>query len=191
MEKEQVLNRLYNKINQNVFHGILPPVVLKINKGQRSSTGWGVTFQEYNHTYIIYVSQDRLRDGEIKIYENMLHQIFHILNMEKGISDTSRYKQYHNKHFAERATECGCTAEWERVNGYGQIKVPETLIKQIDYGTFSEAMDKAIELDNIRMANRNSMYIFHCPVCSRIAKASRSMKMYCGYCNVEMKIKDK
>lgn len=187
MEREQVLTNLYKKINEQIFHGILPPVLFKIYRGQRSQSGWAVVYQEYNHTYIITVSQARITDNEQLIYSNMFHQIIHILNHEQNILDTSRQGRYHNKKFKLQGEKIGCQMRRDNYYGFSDIVVPDQLIDKIGFNNLASRLKNASENDKNRVANRKGKIVtFYCPVCNRTAKASDSMKLYCGFCNVQM-----
>lgn len=184
MERERVLLEQYEKINNILFQSSLPGVFFTITNGQKNRSGWKVSMAQ-NQLYEITVARARLEDPEKDIFSNLFHQIVHIINSEHGIGDTSRYGQYHKRSFKKTGDKIGLTV-YQNKNGYGfcDVVAPDELIKKVKLSDFQKHLKEAVEKDEIA-ANYKTV-TFCCPLCKRTAKAEFEMKLYCGYCNVEM-----
>ena len=184
MEREQILTGVYKLINNTIFNGLLPISHFKITAGQRSNAGWGITYQDDKRIYVITVSQAKLREKEYDIYANLFHQIVHILNMECKIADTSRDGRYHNKYFNSMGEGIGLIISQDDISGYSKVDVPKKMIDRLtDYQL--ERKLKQATINDTRVASRK-LITYCCPICNRVAKASKNMKLHCGYCDVVM-----
>lgn len=188
MEREQVLNDLYRKINETICDGKLPVAIFRVTKGAKTWSGWNFESVPHSGTYVIKAAAANLEGPVSQIYADLFHQIVHILNAENEIRDTSKQGQYHKKEFKSRAESLGLMI-LNKKDGYGftHVIVPDELIKKVDYPGFEEKLKKAIEEDIKRIANwRQKETIYYCPVCNQMARADLKSKFFCGYCNVEM-----
>lgn len=192
MEREQVLTELYVKINNTLFGGSLPVAMFMIHNGQKNRSGWKLEYIPYNNSYLIHVAKARLLDSAKLIYENMMHQIVHILNWEDGITDTCRNGQYHTKLFKKRGIDIGLEIRNEKDgHGFCWVDIPAEMIDKINYPNLEGKMNDAISRESNRSVNwKSKNTIYYCPVCKREAKAGDKMKLYCGFCNVSMIRKD-
>ena len=110
MEAERVLNDLYKKINETGCEGRLPVAIFRVEKNILTYSGWKWRFVPNSGIYEIAVMAEKLQESVYQIYAEVFHQIVHILNAQSGITDTSNYGRYHNRHFQKKAEELGLKA---------------------------------------------------------------------------------
>ena len=195
MEREVVLDKLYAKINKNIFNSTLPQASFCVTNSKKVLAGCQVIRD--NDEYNIVVRSSMLKKSEQDIYETVLHQMFHIFNMENGLSDVSRHYRFHNRNFVYAVVTHGCVAVRDYGEGYCRLVIPDKVKKKIQYDNLADEMEQAIKKDNflseIKYPTRiemNNAYKFYCPVCHRPALGRKNMKLYCGYCHVEMERKE-
>ena len=188
MEAERVLNDLYKKINETGCEGRLPVAIFRVEKNILTYSGWKWRFVPNSGIYEIAVMAEKLQESVYQIYAEVFHQIVHILNAQSGITDTSNYGRYLNRHFQKKAEELGLKAtKKEYVHGFDIIEVPKSLIEKINFPMFETNLKKAIEKQSVEIAPPNiTEALYRCPICKQYANADSKAKLFCGYCNTEM-----
>lgn len=186
MYSEQVLQKMYENINYNLFNGRLPVVEFSVRVKSKLKNGWNV--KKKKEIYEIIVYDYCLFEETQEIYIRMLHQIIHILNMEAGELDTSRNGQYHNKVFRHRAIQYGLITERTESSGHDTVGIRKDILKKIklknDRKLLNDAIEKDMDIEMKSMSEKKCGYI--CPVCKKKAVSGSTMKLICGYCLVDM-----
>lgn len=73
----------------------------------------------------LFVGGEGLRRGARAVLGTLLHEATHGVASTHGIKDTSRQGRYHNKKFAELATELGITVEPDGARGWSATTLPD------------------------------------------------------------------
>ena len=184
----------FNKLNENVFGGELPKVIITFEAGQKKGAfGWIYTkktwVQGKEEKYNINISSDYLDRPAIDIVETLLHEMCHLYNIVKEIKDTSRAGTYHNKKFAETARAHMLQAiETEHI-GF-RTEATEELKEWVKENCpFSEIRvmkkkEKSKEGKDDKPKQSTRKYI--CPCCGLIIRATKECRVMCMECLLEM-----
>lgn len=112
--------------------------------------GLNGTWQRGAHELMISVT--RSTHGALLVAQTVIHELVHALAESRGISETSGSgNRYHNKHFAELATEMGLTPpeQRDRTRGYSACTLSELTAKRYEaqiaaIAKVLDASDKAV-----------------------------------------------
>lgn len=93
----------------------VPDVVVVAGTGanyRKNTVLWGHFHADQWNTdsgtrHELLISGECLSQGARHVFETVLHEAVHAVNHERGIKDTSRGGQYHNKRFVNTAQELG------------------------------------------------------------------------------------
>lgn len=189
MYVEQVVEELYSTIRDNLFQEPMPACSVSIRKMTRSISGWGYIYN--NGMYFIYVSLDALKQSEEDVLHNMIHQMVHIYCDSHGISNTCRGKQWHNQNFKMYAERFGLICSLKKNRGWETIGITQPSIRIIDFDHLCERLQDAMKKDGSRIVFGDEQTKFQCPLCKRVATSGYTMRLWCGWCMVEMERKEK
>ena len=184
---EIVLSEIYKIISYNVFDGRLPVCDFQVVDTTRAKSGW--SYKIKNSHYFITISFQHLGDENSVILLNMMHQIIHVFLSSKGVDGTCNHGAYHNKLFREVAEQHGVICSFEHGIGYQTIEITDELIRKINIPDLRKRLNDGMEKDINAMPERKSRTKFICPECRRMATAGKTMKLYCGWCMIEMEKK--
>lgn len=91
----------------------------------------------------VMISGEHLQRGQDAVLATLLHEAAHGLAWARGVKDTSRGGRWHNKRFAEIATQLGCLVEKDPQYGHRTVGLTvETLIR---YGITAYRLGVAID----------------------------------------------
>jgi hypothetical protein len=113
-------------------HPDVPPAVLTLGTAEADRlclvavNRWPAAAEEAGAVHRLFVGPAVLRQDAEGVLENLLHMAAHGLAAARGISDTSRRGQYHNKKFRELAGEVGLTFDDAGTRGWDDTGVRET-----------------------------------------------------------------
>lgn len=90
----------------------------------------------------VFISGEGLAEGIAELFDTLLHEAAHGVAAKRGIADTSRRGQYHNKRFKEIAEELGLHVSYNNRSGWADTSLPELTAAR--YRKEMEALDAAI-----------------------------------------------
>lgn len=96
----------------------------------------------------IFISGEGLERGAGAVMGTLLHEAAHAAAATRGVQDTSRRGQYHNKRFKELGEEFGLELEYDKRIGWSRTTLPES--------TRTQFADAIAELDRAIQAIRTS-----------------------------------
>lgn len=108
------LERTYTDLNLFLFDGKLPNTVFFKNDLTHK---WIFRFYP-SSKMIISVGSGFIKAEPIEILDDLLHNMVHIANWQKGITDHTD-NQYHNLSFVNEALESGLFVVWHKTRGWG------------------------------------------------------------------------
>ena len=117
----------------------------------------------------------------------LIHEMVHLLNLKKGIQDTSRSGKYHNKKFKETAEQHGLTVEKSEKYGWSTTKLTDEAADWIKslYNNESGFELFRSKLPKIKASNSSSSRKYVCSCCGTIIRATKEVRVICSKCNVE------
>lgn len=190
------LEELFELANERFFDGSLPePVVTVSSDNNKNAYGWCTTWKAWKGTgengfYEINISAEYLDRELPEVVATMIHEMVHLDNLEKGIQDTSRSGQYHNKKFKETAEKKGLLIERCEKNGWtitnlsfeGMEFVQE--LKEDGWKSFEFKRDRMEKVASKKGKSNSRKYV--CPECGTIVRATKEVNVMCGDCEVHL-----
>jgi DNA-directed RNA polymerase subunit RPC12/RpoP len=210
------LDNLFVFFNWRFFSGELqkPVIAVQTNQHHGGAMGWCVTRKMWRQTqtqeeyYEITVCPEFFDLGLVKLCDTLLHELVHLFNLQKGISDTSRGGYYHNEKFKQQALKRGLLVEKHPKYGWSLTNLKPETIKfveslKIDREVFNLMRKRpfsseeivagetggASNTNNAQDASplpRQSYRKYICPACSISVKATKDVRVKCDDCGVLM-----
>lgn len=193
------IENLFSILNSHFFDGKLQHPIITVSPGAAKRTGWCTSWKAWTQS-ITETSQEKVAslnsDGyyEINICSEyiarplegivamLLHEMVHLLNLQQGVKDTSRYGSYHNEKFKEAAEQHGLVVK-EKTKGYGYSETSlsdraKTFVKGLKRHNFS--LYRKIPDRSIKPKQNSRRYV--CPGCRTIIRATKEVNVMCGDC---------
>lgn len=198
------LEKLYDKLNEDFFDGMLTRPVITIQSTARA----------YGHYSIkpIWLTEGRDSRHEINIaagtlsrpieyvVATLIHEIVHQVNNEiLNIQDCSRGGTYHNKHFKMTAESTGLLKvsrsekygwshtepsdlliEWIIENDIREIPMNRTDFVQVQLGGGSRTPSTGGTIPTGTSKSNSRRWV--CPCCGTIIRSTRTVNVICGDC---------
>jgi DNA-directed RNA polymerase subunit RPC12/RpoP len=141
------------------------------------------------------------------VIATLMHEMCHLLNIQRGIQDTSRKGAYHNQHFKDVAETHGLIVEKSNLHGYCITKpTPEftELVKnKCRAGCFKLERAKTYRDGTLKITKtgaggkettisrtKQSSRRYVCTECGTIVRATKAVNIVCGDCGVTMVLSD-
>lgn len=198
------LEKLYRKINADWFDNELEDVVLSVTPTPRAyghltvNNAWNVKGEGRRELNISSAALDRPIED---ICATLVHEMCHLLNIQRGIVDVSRNGMYHNSKFRDCAeahglvigrdprygwtiTEPGdALVEWILTNGIEDIM----MIRSDPGGLGCIGGSKAASGGAAPTGRKpSSTRKLICPCCGQSVRATKSVFILCGVCMERM-----
>lgn len=191
------LEELFVKLNNRYFDGELETPVITIAPDTCRAYGWFTTWRAWKETdhkdgdgyYEINITSDYLDRTPVEIASTLLHEMVHLHCAMKGIKDTSRGGNYHNKEFKKAAEAHGLEVEKTRKSGFGSTTpTPETAeyLKSLNlkFDLYRPTPEKGKKVVKRKSSTRK----YVCPVCGAIIRATKELNVICGDCEVPFEL---
>ena len=207
------LELAYQRFNDGLFDGKLPPAVICIGGGNIGKSGMLVTCDEKVWGQLIGGNQDEIVEksprkiipiaGERQYAEicmrgeclkstfeiilgALLHEMVHLYNEINGVKDCSRSGTYHNTRFCKSATEHGLDVEQDGISGWSRTSLTEEAKKIV--GDI-KAPDIRLFRDKVPKYKANkkqtTRFRYKCPGCETVVYAQKEVQLICKKCNQE------
>lgn len=206
----QYLNKIYKAVNEYYFNNELEPVTITI---QSTVTAYGHcsvskvwTDTDGNKTRELNIAAEYMNRPIENVVATMIHEASHIYNLQNGIKDTSGY--YHNKRFKKTAEEMGHlqidhdskygwtvtsptedTIDFCIMYGFDDILTARDTGLPIATGTGTATGNSNGTPTRIKKPSNSKRY--QCPVCKAIVRATSTVNIICGDCNVPFELTNK
>lgn len=146
LRQTEVLEKMFDYFNHNLFGGELVDVALTIqSRGRKLNTlGWcsvneawvenndGQEGKESKVYREINLSSEFMNRGIQEVAATLIHEMVHAFNLQNGIKDCNPKTQNHNKNFKEKAEEVGLVCERVEKKGYAHTYLGPQLIQTVD-----------------------------------------------------------
>lgn len=205
------LSKIYKAVNEYYFNNELEPVTITIQSTVKAyghcsvSKVW--TDTDGNKTRELNIAAEYMSRPIENVVATMIHEASHIWNLQHGIRDVSANGYYHSKKFKKTAEELG-HLQIDHDLRYGwTITTPtyegekNTLQFCLDYG-FDDILtsrDSGLPIatgtgtpktgnggngtpTKVKKPSNSKRYV--CPCCGAIVRATKSVNIICGDCNV-------
>lgn len=198
------LEKLYRKINADWFDNELEDVVLSVTPTPRAyghltvNNAWNVKGEGRRELNISSTTLDR---DIVDICATLMHEMCHLLNIQKGVVDVSRGGAYHNTRFKDCAEAHGLVIERDPRYGWtitqpGDALVEWILDNEIESILMSRSTpgglgciggSKAASGGAVPTGRKpSSTRKLVCPCCGQSVRATRTVNILCGDCLVKM-----
>lgn len=182
-------------------HPEVPDVVLTIGSGtmgvkpgkQRLGHFAAGRWQRGDDTLAeMFVSGEGLRRGAADVFTTELHEAAHSLAFVRGIKDTARRGQYHNKKYKTLAEELGLVIEHDQTIGFSITTLPPSTAakyrKEIDQLTEAITAYRHDEVPGVSKPKAPN-YIKATCECPRVIRVGKTVlgeaPILCGACGKE------
>ena len=197
------LEKIFRKINADFFGNELEEPIITIQSTPCSYghvTAWKAWKRKEQGCYELNISADYIRRDICEVVATMIHECVHIYCMQKGIKDTSRQGQYHNKQFKYEAEKRGLIISKDEHYGWTITEPSEKLIQWcIDNDLNDIVIGRTPDLKPIfgkigKLENdeeekpkpKSHSIKYKCPKCGNSVRATKVVNIICADCNEKM-----
>ena len=198
----KTLERLFDKLNERFYDGVLPrPVITIQSKGKLNAYGWfsvgkvWVDKETNTKMHEINVSAEYITRPIEEVVGTLLHEMVHLHCSYHGIKDTSNRGIYHNARFKQEAEEHGLVITKGQYGWHVTELNDETrkFLKEIHAKDFTlfryghGSSENNSNGDGVNATPRKKSSIkWVCPCCGSIARTTKKANLVCGDCYVRM-----
>lgn len=201
------LEKIFRQLNADSFHGELEEPIITI---QTTPGAYGhVTVSKVwrakdSERYELNIAADWLDRPIENVVATMLHEMVHLLNLQRGIQDCSRGGSYHNRKFRDEAVKHMIAIEHHEKYGWTLTSPTDELLEYIllqgweeiemnrgiHWGIGGSTGGKAaggsggVPEDKQKPKGSNSRK-YVCPCCGAIVRATRDLEIMCKPCMVD------
>ena len=189
------LEALFWEINKKFFVSALskPVITVAPHLSRINCLGWCTTCRIWKDDqsdgyYEINISAEYLKRSFQDIFETLLHEMVHLLNLQEGKNDTSHSGLYHNKVFKQTAEAHGLIVYRTKDYGYNatylspeSIKFIESLDKK-DFDIYRGMVSCSADGENDAKRSSTRKYICPNPNCDVSVRATKDVNILCGDC---------
>lgn len=197
------LEKIFRAVNADLFNGEVEEPIITI---QSTPTAYGhcsvfKTWQvKGEDRHELNISADYLNRPIENTVATLIHEMTHLLNLQRGIQDCSRGGSYHNKRFKEEAEKHLIHIDYDPRIGYSVTSPTEELIEYIINKGFEEILMNhgnglAIGISGGKSGGNGGLTIgpkrsstrkLQCPVCGNSVRATKTVNIICGDCMKKM-----
>jgi len=159
-EAVDVLTKAYNHFNATLINGALKtiPVLVIMSRGNKKCYGWHWAAKWTVGTETrpeINIAAETLNRPVDQILETLIHEMAHMINAQKGISDCTPM-QYHNKHFKEAAIQLGLKVEKLKMKGFALTSLDSKAQKEVDVFIAANTTQVEVFSQFVRLAAKSN-----------------------------------
>lgn len=205
------LEKIFRTLNQDSFGGEVeePIITIQSTKGAYGHVTVAKVWkrgEEVRHE--LNICADWLNRPIENVVATMIHEMVHLLNLQRGIQDCSRGGTYHNKAFRDEAEKHMISIAKDDRYGWTVTTPTDELLEYIILQGWDELeMNRGFGFSGfggssggkaggttggaagITAKPKKSNSRKHtCRVCGRIARTTCDFPLICGICKVEMEI---
>jgi predicted SprT family Zn-dependent metalloprotease len=189
LENLKAVNSMYDFLNAEFFHGMLPKPVITIQHDRKGrALGWFTCWESWqangSSAPEINISANFLDREPIDTAATMLHEMCHLYAYLRKIQDCSRSGTWHNKRFKEIAEAHGLIVEKTNSGGWNHTKLTAEARATIEKA-LSE-MPKLKRVQTEKPGKKSSTRKYVCPDCETSVRATKEVNIICGDCDKKM-----
>jgi hypothetical protein len=203
------LQRMFRLLNKTYFNDELErPVITILTDSTSGAYGWisvhkvwsskdNAWFREIN------LCAEYLNRPPEQVVTTLMHEMCHLLNIQRGVQDTSRAGTYHNREFKDAAEARDLIVEKDARYGYcvtkpsagftalvqkhcraGCFKLER--IKTYRDGTPKVTKTGSDGKERTVTRSKQSSRKYLCPECGVTVRATKEVNVKCGDCDIQM-----
>lgn len=203
------LEKIFRAINQDMFNGEVAEPIITIQSTAKAY-GHCSVFKVWNvkgeQRHELNISADYLNRPIEETIATLIHEMTHLINLQRGIKDTSRGFTYHNKKFKEEAEKHLIKIDHDDRIGWSITSPTDELIEYIINKGFEEIlMNKGgswtggsnggrttgtsgtpgtgTQITGKRPTSTRKLI---CPKCGNSVRATKDVYIICGDCMQRM-----
>jgi len=200
---------MFRLLNATYFNGELErPVISILTDVTSGAYGWISVAKLWNSKDNAWFREINLcaeylnRPPELVI-TTLMHEMCHLLNIQRGIQDTSRAGTYHNRHFKEAAEVRGLIVLKDPKYGYCATKPSPEFTELVKtkcrtgcfklerLKTYRDGTPKVTTTggdgrEKTVSRTRQSSRKYICKKCGIIIRATKEVNVICGDCNLHL-----
>ena len=185
------LEKLFDKLNKKYFDNQLEkPVITIAPDTTKGAYGWCTSWKAWKdgetENYEINLCSEYLDRGILAIAETLLHEMVHLDNLMKGITDTSNNGFYHNKKYKEAAEQHGLTVEKDAKYGWCITELTEESKAFIEGLKLADVTLARKKQEKQKKKSKNNSIKYVCPCCGAIVRATKPVNIKCWDCDEVM-----
>ncbi len=203
------LQRMFKFLNNKYFNGELErPVITILTDITSGAYGWisvNKVWSSKDNSWFreINLCAEHLNRPVELVITTLMHEMCHLLNIQRGVQDCSRKGRYHNQHFKEVAEARGLFVEKTAASGFNKTTpTPEftELVKSHCRGgcfklerakTYRDGTPKVTKTggdgrEKTVSRSKQSSRKYICPVCGLTVRATKEVNIKCGDCGITM-----
>lgn len=198
------LNKVFDLLNAEYFESALSRPTITIQSTPKAyghfslrSDTW---ISKIGGTHEINIGAGTLSRPIEEVVTTLLHEMVHYYNYENGVQDCSRGNTYHNNKFRKAAEERGLIVEHSDKYGWSHTKPSEETLDFVINNGLSDILINRNEQTGFQIGGRgthnggtsggdprkSSTRKYICPCCGMSVRATRTVRIACMDCNVQM-----
>lgn len=199
------LNKIFDLMNEEFFESTLSRPTITIQSTPKayghftlSENTW---VSKIGGTHEINIGAGTLSRDITEVCATLLHEMCHYYNYENGIQDCSRGNTYHNKRFKEAAELRGLQVEHSDKYGWSHTFPTETLLDFVIKNGLTDILINRNEFSSYQITGKgthsgtgitpptvkpSSSRKYICPCCNTSVRATKTVRISCLDCNVQM-----
>lgn len=201
------LEKIFRQINADSFHGEVeePIITIQTTPGAYGHVTVGKTWkkgEEWRHE--LNIAADWLDRPIENVVATMIHEMVHLLNIQRGVQDCSRGDTYHNRKFKEEAEKHMLHIDKDERYGWTVTSPTDELLEYIllqgwedlemsrgFHGAFvgstggkAAGGSSGVPIGVSKPKGSNSRR-YVCPGCGAIVRTTRDMDIICKPCMLD------
>ena len=199
------LEKIFRALNQDSFGGELeePIITIQSTPGAYGHVTVCKTWKrkdDWRHE--LNISADWLTRPIENVVATMIHEMVHLLNLQRNIQDCSRGGVYHNRKFKEEAEKHMISIDKDERYGWTNTKPTDELIEYIlnkGWEEFEMARNPLSSIfgpsgsknggkstgdeNGTNTTRKGNSRRYQCPNCKAIVRTTKDLHIICGTCN--------
>jgi predicted SprT family Zn-dependent metalloprotease len=193
------LYRIFDALNERYFGKELEYPFITIQKSRANNLGHFTLSKIWKNEetgdslYEININPVNLNRSVVEISATLLHEMIHYYNKVNDIKDATN--NVHNKKFKRAAEERDLIVTKGKSVGWGYTEPTDEFINWIkenvnpDEDCFKYFMSIP-QIEKEDKTTNKKIFKYTCPKCGMEAKAKPEMKLFCGFCKVELEMEE-
>lgn len=198
------LNKIFDLLNTEFFESALSRPTITIQSTPKAYGHFSLRedtwVSKIGGTHEINIGAGTLSRPIEEVVATLLHEMIHYYNYENGIQDCSRGNTYHNKRFKEVAESHGLIVEHSDKYGWSHTSPTEELIDFVISNDLTDILLNRNEFTGFQIGGTgthsgtsggtipktSSTRKYICPCCGMSVRATRTVRIACMDCEVQM-----
>lgn len=198
------LNKLFDLLNAEFFESVLSRPTITIQSTPKAYGHFSLRedtwISKCGGTHEINIGAGTLARPIEEVTATLLHEMVHYYNYEMGIQDCSRGNTYHNRRFKEAAEAHGLIVSHSEKYGWSHTSPGDALLEFVLDNGLTDILINRNEFTGFRITGTgthsgaeggppprtSSTRKYRCPCCGNSVRATKTVRIACMDCGVQM-----